>query len=105
MATALLVLRAMLESGRELADLAGELTTYPQVLVNVKVREKKDVATVPEIQSAIEDVEAKMAGNGRVLIRYSGTEPKLRIMIEGADQPTIEGWAEQIAAAVRRQLA
>lgn len=104
-ATALLVLRAMLESGRELADLAGELTTYPQVLVNVKVREKKDVATVPEIQSAIEDVEAKMAGNGRVLIRYSGTEPKLRIMIEGADQPTIEGWAEQIAAAVRRQLA
>ena len=104
-ATALLVLRAMIESGRELADLAGELTMYPQVLVNVRVRERRDVATVPEVAAAIARVTTAMAGQGRVLIRYSGTEPLLRIMIEGADDAVIRGWAEDIAAAVRRQLA
>ena len=104
-ATALLVLRAMAESGRELADLAGELTMYPQVLVNVKVRERRDVATVPVIAAAIATVNAEMAGQGRVLIRYSGTEPLLRIMIEGSDDAVIRGWAEEIALAVRSQLA
>lgn len=104
-ATALLVLRAMIESGRELADLAGELTMYPQVLVNVRVRERRDVATVTEVAAAIDAVTAAMAGQGRVLIRYSGTEPLLRIMIEGSDDGVIRGWAEDIAVAVRRQLA
>jgi phosphoglucosamine mutase len=104
-ATALLVLRAMIESGRELADLAGELTMYPQVLVNVRVRERRDVSAVPAVAAAIAKVNAAMAGQGRVLIRYSGTEPLLRIMIEGADDATIRGWAEEIAVAVRSQLA
>jgi phosphoglucosamine mutase len=104
-ATALLVLRAMDESGRELADLAGELTMYPQVLVNVRVRERRDVATVPEVAAAIARVTGAMNGQGRVLIRYSGTEPLLRIMIEGQDDGVIRGWAEEIAVAVRNQLA
>ncbi len=104
-ATALLVLRAMAESGRELADLAGELTMYPQVLVNVRVRERRDVTQVPAIADAIARVDAAMAGQGRVLIRYSGTEPLLRIMIEGADDAVIRGWAEEIATAVTSQLA
>ncbi len=104
-ATALLVLRAMIESGRELADLAGELTMYPQVLVNVRVRERKDVSTVPAIADAIARVNVAMNGQGRVLIRYSGTEPLLRIMIEGADDVVIRGWADEIAAAVKSQLA
>lgn len=104
-ATALLVLLAMAESGRELADLAGELTMYPQVLVNVRVRERRDVSTVPVIAAAIEKVTAAMAAQGRVLIRYSGTEPLLRIMIEGSDDAVIRGWAEDIAVAVRSQLA
>jgi phosphoglucosamine mutase len=105
LATALLVLRAMAESGRELADLAGELTMYPQVLVNVRVKERRDVAEVPEIVNAIEKVTTAMAGKGRVLVRYSGTEPLLRIMIEGTDDATIRGWADDIAGAVNTGLA
>lgn len=103
-ATALLVLRAIAESGRELADLASEMTAYPQVLVNVRVKERRDVSTVPEIAAAIDAVTAAMAGEGRILIRYSGTEPLMRIMIEGADDAVIKGWAETIAAAVRQHL-
>ena len=105
LATALLVLRAMSESGRELAELAAELTMFPQVLVNVRVRERRDFARVPEIAAAIDTVTAAMAGAGRVLVRYSGTEPLLRIMIEGSDDAVIRGWAEDIASAVRRELA
>jgi len=104
-ATALLVLRAMEESGRELADLAAELTMLPQVLVNVRVKARTDVKTVPEIASEIARVESAMAGEGRLLIRYSGTEPLLRIMIEGKDDATIRGWAGEIASAVRVALA
>jgi phosphoglucosamine mutase len=104
LATALLILRAMVESGRELADLAGELTTYPQVLVNVRVKERKDVNAVPSVAAVIERVTKAMNGQGRILIRYSGTEPLLRIMIEGKDQATIKAWADDIAAAVRAEL-
>ena len=104
LATALLMLRAMVESGRELADLAGEMTAYPQVLVNVKVKERKAVESVPSVARAIDQVTRAMEGNGRLLIRYSGTEPLLRIMIEGKDDATIKRWAEEIAAAVRAEL-
>ena len=100
-ATALAVLRVMAETGRELADLAAELVTYPQTLVNVRVHEKRAVADVPEIQAAIARVEAALAGHGRVLVRYSGTEPLLRVMIEGEDQASVQAWAEEIAEAVR----
>jgi phosphoglucosamine mutase len=104
MATALAVMRVMAETGRELADLASELVTYPQTLVNVRVRDKKPVAGVPEVQAAIDRVEAALAGRGRVLVRYSGTEPLLRIMIEGPDQASVQAWAEDIAEAVRTAL-
>ena len=105
LATALAVLRVMATTGRELADLAGELVTYPQTLVNVRVREKTPVAEVPVIARAIEKVEQVLGGNGRVLVRYSGTEPLLRIMIEGQNQASVQGWAEEIADAVRGTLA
>ena len=104
MATALAVLRVMAETGRELADLAAELVTYPQTLTNVRVRDKRDVADVPEIQAAIARVDAALAGRGRVLVRYSGTEPLLRVMIEGPDQASVQAWAEEIADAVRTTL-
>jgi phosphoglucosamine mutase len=103
-ATALNVLRVMAETGRELADLAGELVTYPQVLVNVIVREKKALHSVPEIRTAMETVEERLAGQGRLLVRYSGTEPLLRVMIEGKDQNEINAWATEIADAVKQQL-
>jgi len=105
MATALAVLRVMAESGRELGDLASDLRTFPQTLVNVRVRDKRPVADVPAIREAISRVEAALAGRGRVLVRYSGTEPLLRIMIEGEDQATVQAWAEEIADAVRTTIA
>jgi phosphoglucosamine mutase len=105
LATSLNVLRTMAETGRTLSDLASELTTYPQVLVNVRVERKVDLNTVPEIARVISTVESRLAGKGRLLIRYSGTEPLLRIMIEGQDQREIAAWAEDIADAVRRHLA
>ncbi len=103
--TALAVVRAMVDSGRELSALAGELVTYPQVLVNVRVKEKKALDAVPAIKAVTDAVETRLTGAGRLLIRYSGTEPLLRIMIEGKDQREIQGWADEIAAAVRTHLA
>lgn len=105
MATALAVLRVMAETGRDLADLAADLTTFPQTLVNVRVKTKVDVATVPEIAEAMGRVEHALAGRGRLLVRYSGTEPLLRIMIEGENQATVQAWAEEIAEAVRMTIA
>jgi phosphoglucosamine mutase len=104
MATALAVLRVMDETGKELAELAAGLVTYPQTLVNVRVREKRAIETVPEIQAAIARVEGALAGHGRVLVRYSGTEPLLRVMIEGEDQASVQAWAEEIAEAIRGTL-
>jgi phosphoglucosamine mutase len=102
--TALSVLRVMTESGRELADLASELVTYPQVLVNVRVRQKQDLGAVPPVAEAMARVEQRLAGEGRLLVRYSGTEPLLRVMIEGKDQQQIQTWAAEIANAVRQHL-
>ncbi len=103
-ATALSVLRVMAETGRELADLAAELVTFPQVLLNLRVRKKVDLATVPEIKAVMDGVEARLAGAGRLLVRYSGTEPLLRVMIEGRDQQEINGWAQEIVDAVKVRL-
>ncbi|HAK54390.1 MAG: phosphoglucosamine mutase [Vicinamibacterales bacterium] len=102
--TTLMVLQAMAASGRELDALAGELTVYPQVLVNVKVREKVSLDEVPDVARVIDAVEARLAGQGRLLVRYSGTEPLLRIMLEGPEQPAIDRMAGEIADSVRRHL-
>lgn len=102
--TALSVLRVMAESRRELADLAAQLVVYPQVLVNVRVREKKELRSVPAIAQAMERVEEQLAGQGRLLVRYSGTEPLLRVMLEGKDQQQIQTWASEIAAVVKLHL-
>jgi phosphoglucosamine mutase len=102
--TALQVLRIMDATGRELSDLASALVTYPQVLVNVRVRERVDYNKVATIAEAIKRVEERVDGQGRLLIRYSGTEPLLRIMIEGKDDREIRAWANDIAETVRREL-
>jgi phosphoglucosamine mutase len=103
-ATALQVLRIMGETGRELDELAGMLVTFPQVLVNVRVRERADYAAIPPIADAITRVEHRLAGQGRILVRYSGTEPLLRIMLEGKDDGEIRRWANEIAETVRTHL-
>ena len=102
--TALSVLRTMAASGRELADLADDLTTYPQVLLNVRVREKKDLETIPEVAAVMTTVEEQLDGNGRLLVRYSGTEPLLRVMLEGQDLQQIDRWAQQIVDAVNKAI-
>jgi phosphoglucosamine mutase len=104
MATALAVLRVMAETGKELSELAAGLVTFPQTLVNVRVREKRPIESVPDIQAAVARVEGALAGRGRVLVRYSGTEPLLRVMIEGEDQASVQAWAEEIAEAIRGTL-
>jgi phosphoglucosamine mutase len=102
--TALQVLRIIESSGRELDDLAGALVTYPQVLVNVRVRERTDYMQIPSIARSIKRVEELVDGQGRLLIRYSGTEPLLRIMIEGRNDGEIRQWADEIAEAVNDAL-
>src|SRR5262245_30371442 len=105
LATALNVLRTMSASRRTLRDLASELTTYPQVLMNLRVRQKVDLKTVPEIAAAIESVESRRSGSGRLLVRYSGTEPLLRVMLEGQDPLVIRQWGQEIIDVVKRHLA
>jgi len=102
--TALSVLRVMADTGRELADLASELVTYPQVLLNVRVREKKDLRTIAPVAAAMQRVEERLSGQGRLLVRYSGTEPLLRVMIEGRDQQQIQEWATEIVSTVKEHL-
>jgi phosphoglucosamine mutase len=102
--TALNVLRTVALTARTLADLAADLTTYPQVLLNVRVREKVELQAVPAVADAIARVEARVAGQGRLLIRYSGTEPLLRVMLEGQQQDQIRGWAQEIVDVVKEHL-
>ena len=104
LATTLVIVRAVIETGRELADLAADLVPLPQVLVNVRVRQRTALAELLEVSRLIEKAERDLAGEGRVLVRYSGTEPLLRIMIEGPDQAAIRGLAETIAARARVDL-
>jgi phosphoglucosamine mutase len=102
--TALNVLQVVAHTRRTLADLAGDLTTFPQVLLNVRVREKTELRTVPAVAEAISRVEGRVAGHGRLLVRYSGTEPLLRVMLEGRDRDEIHAWAQEIVDVVREHL-
>lgn len=95
--TALRVLAVMLREEKPLAELAGFVQTYPQVLVNVKVKEKKELKAVPRACQAVQAAEQRLNGRGRLLVRYSGTEPLLRIMVEGEDRTEIEQVAQELA--------
>jgi phosphoglucosamine mutase len=102
--TALSVLRVMADTGKTLGELTAGYTRFPQVLLNLRVARKAPVEDVPAIAGAMREVEGALAGQGRLLVRYSGTEPLLRVMIEGKDQEQIHAWAEEIVAAARAAL-
>ncbi|BCG46878.1 Phosphoglucosamine mutase [Citrifermentans bremense] len=102
--SALQVLAIMQRHQKRLSELALVMEPLPQVLVNVRLAEKSDIMTVPEIAKMINEVEEKLKGEGRVLIRYSGTEPLLRIMLEGSDEGDIRCWANDIASIVEQKL-
>jgi phosphoglucosamine mutase len=97
---ALQVLAVMLESGQPLSELKRVMTRYPQVLVNFKVKEKKPLDGLPDVAALIAKVEKMLGADGRVLVRYSGTEAKARVMVEGPDQAVIQGYADEIARAL-----
>lgn len=101
---ALQLLAVMVESGRPLSELARVMTAVPQVLKNVRVRERISVGAIPAAAAALAAAEAELRGAGRVLVRYSGTEPKLRVMIEGDDADRIAYWADAICEAVRGEI-
>jgi phosphoglucosamine mutase len=104
LATSLNVVRTMLATGRTLGNLASEIIVYPQVLMNLRVHQKVDLNTVPEVAKVIARVESQLAGNGRLLVRYSGTEPLLRVMLEGQDQAEIRRWGQEIIDAVKEHV-
>ena len=102
--TALNVLHTMAATGRELADLADDLKTYPQVLINVRVRERVDLKTIPQVAATMKKVEEQLRGHGRLLVRFSGTEPLVRVMLEGRDKGEIEALASEVVDVVRAHL-
>jgi phosphoglucosamine mutase len=99
--SALQVLSVMKQSGRSLAELASGMDKLPQVLLNVKVAQRFDPSGVPAVQAAVARIEQRMAGQGRVVLRASGTEPVIRVMVEGKDEATTRAAASELAEVVR----
>ncbi len=103
--TALHVLYLMKKTGRPLSSLAGEIELYPQILINVPVRKRTGHASVPEVAESIKEAEEKLGSRGRVLVRPSGTEPKIRVMLEGEDPKLIKRLGNRIADAIKEKMA
>ncbi|HZM44786.1 MAG TPA: phosphoglucosamine mutase [Burkholderiales bacterium] len=99
--SSLQVLRALVENRTTLAKAAGALTLFPQVLINVAVRTRDGILERAEVKRALAEAQADLDGSGRVLLRPSGTEPVIRVMVEGRNPARIEHWAQRIAAVVR----
>lgn len=102
--SALQLLAILQRSGQPLSEHARLMQALPQVLVNVRVKQRTDLADIPAVSRVIAEVEAALGDEGRVLIRYSGTEPLLRIMLEGCNQKQIEAQAASIASAVQSAI-
>ncbi len=102
--TALVVLDIVRRSGGRLEELVADLKTYPQVIVNVRVREKRPLHAIPSVAGSIAEAEQALAGTGRVVIRYSGTEALARVMIEAESEALMREHAERIAGAIRAEL-
>jgi phosphoglucosamine mutase len=102
--TALRVLDAVRDSGTTLDKLISEVQTYPQKLVNVRVKEKRPLADMPAVQAEIAAAESEFNGSGRVLVRFSGTEPLARVMIEADSMSRVEEWTARIAGAIAQEL-
>jgi phosphoglucosamine mutase len=102
--TALRVLEIVSRSGKSLDELTADLKIYPQTLVNVRVAERRPLADLPGVQEEIRKAEADFAGTGRVLVRFSGTEPLARVMVEGENLEQVHTVAARIADSIRAEL-
>ncbi|HEY5812135.1 MAG TPA: phosphoglucosamine mutase, partial [Terrimicrobiaceae bacterium] len=98
--SALQILRIMIETGKPLSALKKVLKKYPQAQRNLRVSQKPDLQTLQQVQKLLKETELNLNGKGRVLLRYSGTEPKIRLLIEGRDESIINGHADRIATAI-----
>jgi phosphoglucosamine mutase len=101
---ALALLSVMVQSGKPISELAKAMDVYPQAQLNLAVREKPELGSLPGVMRAIRDVEKKLGKEGRVLVRYSGTEPKVRVLVEGPDKKLIENHASGIAAELKKAI-
>ena len=104
MLTGVQLLNIMKQTGKKLSELASEVTIYPQKLVNIRVSDKYGAMDVPAIKQAIEEAEAEMNGDGRILVRPSGTEPLLRVMAEAPTDEKVDYYVDKIAAVVRKEI-
>lgn len=102
--TALRVIEVVRDSGRSLDSLASDISTYPQKLVNVRVKHKRPLNELASVQAEIQAAEAEFNGSGRVVVRFSGTEPLARVMIEAKTDEQVEKWTSRIADAIRTEL-
>ena len=101
---ALALLAVMQESGKPISELAKCMDVFPQSQLGLQVREKPELGSLPGVMRAIRDVEKKLGAKGRVLVRYSGTEPKVRVLVEGPEQKTIDHYANQISAELKKAI-
>ena len=102
--TAVQLIAAMVRSGKPLSELAAMMDIYPQCLINVVVKSKPDISTVPQIIKSIKGVEKKLGNSGRVLVRYSGTQNMCRVMVEGPSVDVTDKYCEEIADVVKKAL-
>jgi phosphoglucosamine mutase len=104
--SAIQLLAVVKDTGKSLKDLADEMEVYPQVLINVRVSNfgKAQFAKDKEVQNAIKKVEEKLGDEGRILVRLSGTEPLIRVMLEGKDYEQIKELAESVASVIKERL-
>ncbi len=102
--TALRVIEILLDSGKKLSELCAGLTKYPQVIRNVRVSHKPELTELRHVVEARREAEKKLGSNGRIVVRYSGTEPLLRIMVEGKDQTLVNSVAAAVEAAAKKEL-
>ncbi len=102
--TGLQLVNIMKRTGRKLSELAAEMTIYPQKLVNIRVTDKHAVTDNKRVAEVIAEVEQEMAGNGRVLVRPSGTEPLVRVMVEASTEDECVRSVERIAEVVRKEM-
>jgi phosphoglucosamine mutase len=98
------VLEVVRTTGKDLDSLTEEIKTYPQLLVNVRVKERRPLADLARVNAEIRSAEAEFGDAGRVVVRFSGTEPLARVMVEGPELARVEHRAQAIAAAIRTEL-
>jgi phosphoglucosamine mutase len=104
MLTAIRLIQTMRDENKPLSELSQVMAVFPQVLLNVDVRNKPAIESVPEIMAAIRSVEDRLGERGRVLVRYSGTQPLCRVMVEGPEKDETRRYCRQIADAVKAAL-